>query len=1306
MIKSKKSQLIIILLVFFLIFLGLILTINFFYKTKNIETNTQSAVSFNEKIEIINDLQKKCIEESTKKAINEKGIYPTKKKELELKEEIEKKIISCFNLKTINTLFEDASFFSPKAFVYINEDTISVNVYPFFNFKDSDGKKYKNEKYTYIFNKINIKKLEKNTDSKLKKDFYLSSTDNNFKLLIEKESKIVDYNENALDHLAVKIKDKNELYKITPTDDYVIGNLVYEVTDSKIIGKGAIVTLNYDFKQVPKAFLESQLSIMTYDKEKGLWRVWPTQVNTKSKTATAIISHFSEVGLTISPINVETPTCEPIKKKVPLFIEHLHIPCKTIETKEYKPEESDFRYVGLYNKKTDNLPPYTEYEDETGWRWKRNNFDEIELQKNLESGEADMPNPKLAGSVYALPNMIKTLQARGGVKNKFDDFDFSENQEWTYTNFNIEDATIYDKNGEIVSKIPSEIKSQLKLNARDDKIFTKDISNEYVASQETGQGRYLITKIDQSGNPCETYDSSGNKKDECNGNGKINYVPLILDDTFSDYYVSLENFNDPFFWEKVFNPETNEYAESDGNIKDWDDDDQESLLDKNCNGHSCLKCNYYDPILSMKVTDFCDTEPYLIQKDSEAKCFEKCKKKAEEIYKKFEAKGFVPWNPSNDGILDFRWVNKKLERTKLTCELDSNYEVYSCDITEKDIATPMFYGYGGTTKVKKNYKEYRLGNEKGYEGAGNNDIPNTVSFELNHVPTCEDNDGTLIIYCSNKDKCNVELNGKKFTCDESICSKTIPKGTLKQGTNTLIGDVLNTITSNDVCASLSVELVIEECTCVQPPPGTPPSETSYCGDNLVSSINEEGQQREEYCDGIETGAYQNGNKIICTQPCRMTGENKCTCCGDGVIQSGENCDNGENNGNPNFKIFGSIDEYCSLNCDKIKIDQKCNDNIVNSEKEYCDGTDMGQTKCKQNTCRSDCTCCGDGVKNADETCDFMDTNAPVGCRDTSFGEDKCTYCGDDIIQKNYENCEPPNTELCNADCKTTPKCQDGFWDPTTEACDDSDPQYIELPKGDCSVNYNEVVLCGSNNVPTCSYCKGCEIKTKEVCCGNNNIESPEKCDPPNTKSCDGSCQTKRSNCDVRCDFTPQSISVEKGKVYSTKMSFTIEGDNCYGGGVKINCVDEKGKNIYFLNRGNPPNNIGTTFLNIEDKAISNIGITCTSTYYISNNYISENLRKTTCNFDLCVKDCSCAENTCKGNVCSDNCGGVCDGTKECCVFQTCSAPDPICGDTQTGTDNCGNPCIKQDPCIDCSCAADTCIGEKCNDGKCDGTKQC
>ncbi len=71
-----------------------------------------------------------------------------------------------------------------------------------------------------------------------------------------------------------------------------------------------------------------------------------------------------------------------------------------------------------------------------------------------------------------------------------------------------------------------------------------------------------------------------------------------------------------------------------------------------------------------------------------------------------------------------------------------------------------------------------------------------------------------------------------------------------------------------------------------------------------------------------------------------------------------------------------------------------------------------------------------------------------------------------------------------------------------------------------------------------------------------------------------------------------------------------------------------------------------------------------------------------------VCDCSCAQNTCVGEKCDDGCGGKCDGTLEpdCYTYE--------CGDSANGCGKCGElngECPTGKKCVNKACIQDTCV---------------
>ena len=165
----------------------------------------------------------------------------------------------------------------------------------------------------------------------------------------------------------------------------------------------------------------------------------------------------------------------------------------------------------------------------------------------------------------------------------------------------------------------------------------------------------------------------------------------------------------------------------------------------------------------------------------------------------------------------------------------------------------------------------------------------------------------------------------------------------------------------------------------------------HCGDGVVDT----GEQ----CDDGNTVAGD-GCEPDCTLTLGPT-------CGDGNIDPGEECDDGPANSN-------TTPDACRLNC----MDPHCGDGVVDTGEECDDGNVVDGDGCD-----SDCTLtiggyCGDGNIDPGEECDDGPENSdttPDACRTD------CTdpRCGDGVVDPgNGEECEPPGTILCTADCQS------------------------------------------------------------------------------------------------------------------------------------------------------------------------------------------------------------------------------------------------------------------------------------------------
>ena len=238
---------------------------------------------------------------------------------------------------------------------------------------------------------------------------------------------------------------------------------------------------------------------------------------------------------------------------------------------------------------------------------------------------------------------------------------------------------------------------------------------------------------------------------------------------------------------------------------------------------------------------------------------------------------------------------------------------------------------------------------------------------------------------------------------------------------------------------------------------------AVCGDGILNPAAGEG------CDdgAANSDTVPDACRTVCVRPF----------CGDGTVDSGEACDDGVMNGEP---------EQCNFSCTGIT-QGICGNGIIEGDEQCDDG--VGNSNTTPDACRENCRLptCGDGVADSSEACDDGAANSdtvPDACRTT------CTepVCGDGVVDESFnESCDdgPLNGQpfSCADDCSgpTPAICGNGLVE-AGEACDDGD----------------------DNGAPNrCSL--ECDGVTPPVC-GNGVVEATEACDDAGESStCNDDC---------------------------------------------------------------------------------------------------------------------------------------------------------------------------------------------------------
>jgi cysteine-rich repeat protein len=222
-------------------------------------------------------------------------------------------------------------------------------------------------------------------------------------------------------------------------------------------------------------------------------------------------------------------------------------------------------------------------------------------------------------------------------------------------------------------------------------------------------------------------------------------------------------------------------------------------------------------------------------------------------------------------------------------------------------------------------------------------------------------------------------------------------------------------------------------------------------------------------------------------------------CGDGFVQSGEECDTGATDNT------GPCLSTCKL--------AKCGDGFVEAGVETCDDGNTVNTDACSNSCKS--AKCGDGIVQTGEACDDGNTSNTDACLSD------CTLprCGDGFVQAGVEQCDDgntSNTDACTNACKTA-TCGDGFVQAGVEQCDDGNTSNTDACTNSC-----KTAKCGDGfvqaGVEQCddgntSNADSCNNSCKTAKCGDGFVQGTEECDDGNGNdgdSCTNACK-KRYN---------------------------------------------------------------------------------------------------------------------------------------------------------------------------------------------------
>ena len=221
-------------------------------------------------------------------------------------------------------------------------------------------------------------------------------------------------------------------------------------------------------------------------------------------------------------------------------------------------------------------------------------------------------------------------------------------------------------------------------------------------------------------------------------------------------------------------------------------------------------------------------------------------------------------------------------------------------------------------------------------------------------------------------------------------------------------------------------------------------------------------------------------------------------CGNGLIEGGEVCDDGNN-------VSG---DGCSADCRSA---ERCGNGIVDAAagEECDDGNTQSGDGC-DGSCRLEAPPeCGNGVLERDEECDDGNASNEDACLTTCVP----ARCGDGFIWSGVEQCDDGNTTAgdgCDSHCwiEGPQNCGNGVVE-AGEECDDGNSSNSDACLNTClSASCGDGFLwagveeCDDGNTAAGDGCDGsCRLEIPPEC-GNGVVDPGEICDDGNRSNAD------------------------------------------------------------------------------------------------------------------------------------------------------------------------------------------------------------
>ncbi len=291
---NKKGQFI---FAFVLISIAVVASFAFLYYIGYIQSGKEfkpglfSQLSLTSESASFKNYVQSCLEETTREGLDYFGVKESSQPLIE--QYIKAELPECVDVQAFEEFGMVITPEQVKPSVLITDKSVLVDVdWPIT--LEKQGATSVVEDFNYYLKRERSAEFTFNADDTTTEPQRIVTEDGDAELIVPQGTKVYDKDGNLLDEVTLKVLDKNF---DGLNNGVVVGMVVYDgIPDGARFSPPVTIIVNYREEDIPPGVSEEELSIAWYDKENGLWKSVPSDVDTVNNKVSGSLSHFTTVA--------------------------------------------------------------------------------------------------------------------------------------------------------------------------------------------------------------------------------------------------------------------------------------------------------------------------------------------------------------------------------------------------------------------------------------------------------------------------------------------------------------------------------------------------------------------------------------------------------------------------------------------------------------------------------------------------------------------------------------------------------------------------------------------------------------------------------------------------------------------------------------------------------------------------------------------------------------------------------------------------------------------------------------------------